>query len=284
MQYNLIFMNTVKINIFRIIAVLFFFLTAMSSFAQGTDKVYMLNGKVNEGKVTAVNTAAIKFIYKGETLEYEFNKADINKIVFASGREDVINSPNSVRQAVPSNPTDRKGKLAVLPFKFTTNDQQLTLDDLQHRIQSDCSDSFRHDATGLAVIDPMQVNAILAQNGITEDNIMAKMPQDIAVMLGAQYVVFGVANITNKGSQSYGSEIKTYSDKDKKNSSKGTSVASTSGTTLITYGTNIDLKIYNDTGANVHSSSRESFGTELDSYKATIKYLVKRTPFGTKSK
>jgi hypothetical protein len=277
-------MNAVKNNLLRMVAVLFFFLTAITSSAQGVDKVYMLNGQVNEGKVTAVNAGAIKFIYKGETLEYEFNKADINKIVFASGREDVINSPNSVRQAVTSSPADRKGKIAVLPFKFTTNDQQLTLEDMQHRIQGDTSDSFRHDATGLVVIDPMQINAILAQNGITEDNIMAKTPQDLAALLGAQYVVYGVANITNKGSQNYGSTVTTSKDKYGATTTKGSSVTSTSGTTLITYGTNIDLKIYNDTGASVHSSSRESFGTELDSYKATIKYLVKRTPFGTKSK
>jgi hypothetical protein len=277
-------MNAAKNNLLRTAAVLFFFLIALTSFAQGVDKVYMLSGQVNEGKVTSVNAGAIKFVYKGETLEYEFNKADINKIVFASGREDVFNSPNSVRQAVPSIPADRKGKLAVLPFKFTTNDQQLTLEDLQHRIQSDTSDSFRHDATGLVVIDPMQINAILTQNGITEDNIMAKAPQDLAELLGAQYVVFGVANITNKGSQNYGSTVTTSKDKYGATTTKGSSVTSTSGTTLITYGTNIDLKIYNDTGASVHSSSRESFGDTLDSYKATIKYLVKRTPFGTKSK
>lgn len=277
-------MNAIKFNVFKTLAILFFFLGAVTSFAQGTDKVYMLDGKLNEGKVTANNATAIKFTYKGETLEYEFQKAEINKIVFASGREEVMNSPNTVRQSTASGPADRKGKLAVLPFKFTTNDQQLTLEDMQHRIQGDCADSFRHDAVGLVVVDPMQINAILAQNGITEDNIMAKTPQELATLLGAQYVVYGVANITNKGSQSYGSTVTSSKDKYGATTSKNTSVASTSGTTLITYGTNIDLKIYNDTGANVHSSSRESFGDTLDSYKATIKYLVKRTPFGSKSK
>lgn len=251
--------------------------------AQGIDKVIMLDGKTNEGKVIAINNDKVKFTYKGETLEYELNKADISKIVFASGREETFNSSNAVKVSSSTN-TERKGKLAVLPFHFTTNDNQLLSADLQHRIQSDCSDSFRHDATGLTVIDPMQVNAILAKNGITEENIAAALPQDVAVMLGAQYVVFGTANITNKGSHSYGSEVKTYDDKDKKNGSKGTSVSSSSGTTIITYGTDIELRIYNDAGANVQNSSRTSFGDTLDSYKATIKYLVKRTPFGIKSK
>lgn len=269
--------------IFRTLILLSFFAFMPKVFAQGTDKVYMLDGKTNEGKVIAINTDKIKFAYKGETLEYELNKADINKIVFASGREEMFNSPNAVKVSSSTN-AERKGKLAVLPFHFTTNDNQLLSADLQHRIQSDCSDSFRHDATGLTVIDPMQVNAILAKNGITEENAATVAPQDLASMLGAQYVVFGTANITNKGSHSYGSEVKTYDDKDKKNGSKGTSVSSSSGTTTTAYGTDIELRIYNDTGANVQNSSRTSFGDTLDSYKATIKYLVKRTPFGIKSK
>jgi len=276
-------MKTISAFAFKILFIISFLAFVPKAFAQGTDKVYMLDGKTSEGKVTAITGDKIKFTYKGENLEYELNKADINKIVFASGREETYNSPNAVKIS-SSSPTDRKGKLAVLPFHFTTNDNQLMSADLQHRIQSDCADSFRHDATGLNVIDPMQVNAILAKNGVTEDNIATIAPQDLASMMGAQYVVFGTANITNKGSQSYGSEVKTYNDKDKKNGSKGTSVSSSTGTTTITYGTDIELRIYNDTGANVQNSSRTSFGDTLDSYKATIKYLVKRTPFGTKNK
>lgn len=276
-------MRTIIRLLFKTLLLLSFFALLPKAFAQGTDKVYMLDGKTNEGRVIAINSDKVKFAYKGETLEYEFSKTDINKIVFASGREETFNSPNAVKISSSAN-AERKGKLAVLPFHFTTNDNQLLSADLQHRIQSDCSDSFRHDATGLTVIDPMQVNAILAKNGITEENAATVAPQDLAVMLGAQYIVFGTANITNKGSHSYGNEVKTYDDKDKKNGSKGTSVSTSSGTTTIAYGTDIELRIYNDTGANIQNSSRTSFGDTLDSYKATIKYLVKRTPFGIKSK
>lgn len=64
-----------------------------------TDKVYMLNGDVNEGTVKSIADQSITFIYKGESLEYTFEKSKINKIVFGSGRTQVINKEEQVSSA-----------------------------------------------------------------------------------------------------------------------------------------------------------------------------------------
>lgn len=269
--------------LFKLILLLIF--TASVYSQEGTDKLVMLNGQTKEGKVTAINSDNVKFVHKGETLEYEFKKAEINKIVFASGREEVFSNKQPAQQQTLSNPADRRNKLAVLPFNFTTNDDGLMSEDLSHRMQNDCVDDFKGDTSLITVQDPMETNALLARNNIDINNIQSVMPKDLAVMLGVEYVVYSTGNIVNKGSQTYGSEVSTYNDKDKyKNNSKGSTVTTNNSTTVIDYSTTIEMRIYNDEGKNVYSDSKNSFGSSLDSYKATIKYLVKRTPFGSKRK
>ena len=70
-----------------------FAITIITSIAQlsiaqtaATDKLIMLSGEEKIGQVTEVGDTFIKFIHKGETLNYSFKKSDINKIQFASGR------------------------------------------------------------------------------------------------------------------------------------------------------------------------------------------------------
>lgn len=77
-----------------------FFMFALFSFnyvfaQEKFDSVYMKNGDVNVGKITSINDDAISFTYKGETLGYNFKSADINKIVFSSGRVQNFGAANS---------------------------------------------------------------------------------------------------------------------------------------------------------------------------------------------
>ena len=271
-------------SVLKIIALLLLFTVNVYS-QDAVDKVIMLNGESKEGKVTSMGNESIKFVYKGETLEYDLKKSEINKVIFASGREEVFNKKKTTQQQSMSTPADRRNKLAVLPFNFTTNDDGLMSEDLSHRMQNHCVDDFKGDTSLITVQDPMETNALLARNNIDINNIQSVMPKDLAVMLGVEYIVYSTGNIVNKGSQTYGSEVSTYKDKDKyKNNSKGSTVTTNNSTTVINYNTTIEMRIYNDEGKNVYSDSKNSFGSSLDSYKATIKYLVKRTPFGSKRK
>jgi hypothetical protein len=248
------------------------------------DSVYMLSGDIKEGKVTAVNNNTIKFVYKGETLEYELKKQEIAKIVFASGRTEVYNSFQDIPPVKAVSPTERKGKLAVLPFGFVTNDTAIPSDGMSHTLQQSCVDALKHDNARIAVQDPMQTNALLAKNNIDAKNAVLLDPKDLAGMLGVEFVVYGTTNIVNKGSSTYGSGSSTYSDKKDKGKSSGTEYSSNNSTTIINYETTVDIKIYNDQGNNTFNNSRQAFGTQIDSYVETIKYIMKRTPFGSKSK
>ena len=49
------------------------------------DKIVFLNGNAKEGKVIAFANDKIQFVHRGETLNYEFNKKEIEKIEYASG-------------------------------------------------------------------------------------------------------------------------------------------------------------------------------------------------------
>ncbi|MFW0739097.1 hypothetical protein [Flavobacterium sp. T12S277] len=54
--------------------------------------------------------------------------------------------------------------------------------------------------------------------------------------------------------------------------------------TVVNYNSVIDLSFYDDTGRVLYSKTRTAFGSGIDSYMATLKYLIKRCPFGTKNK
>ena len=284
-----------KKNILKnIIFFVILFCNVITVFAQDkVDTVVMLNGEKREGKVISVKEDAIKFAYKGETLEYEFKKSEINEIVFASGRTEVINKGTNtevVSSGVTS--TGRKGKIAILPFEFISNDSSLNANAMAEQLQADSYLSIKENTNGLELQDPITTNSLLAKNNISLANLKSISPKEMAALLGVENVVYGIANVTNKGTSSYGSGVTNYNDKETQNKegrkettkSSGSAYNSNNSTTMINYETKINLNIFNDKGANLYSESRNSFGTGFDAYHATINYLIKRCPFGSKAK
>jgi len=281
-------------SIATLMMILFMGLFSEISAQDKGDVVVMLNGEQKEGKVTGISDNSVKFVYSGETLEYELKKSEINKIEFASGRTEVINevAQASATAAPASNPADRKNKIAVLPFDFMTNDPTVPVDPMHTRIQSSCINSIRENTKGLDVQDPMTTNSILTQNNISAENMKSVTPKDMAIMLGVEYVVYGAYELIHEGSMTTGSGVTTYKEKetkkgdydDREKKSKGTAVSSSSSSTRETYDSRLDLNIYNDQGENIYSDSRRPFSAGVDEYKSPIDYLVKRTPFGSKGK
>lgn len=261
-------------------------------YAQAKDDVLiMLSGERKAGKVVSVKDDSVKFTYKGEALEYEFKKADIAEIEFASGRKEVVTAVTKPGADIQT-AADRKGKIAVLPYNFITNEGSLNPIEMGKELQADTYNSLRENTALLQVQDPMTTNSILAKQGFTQDKISLLSPKEMAQLLGVEYVVYGVANITNKGTSTYGSGYSTSTDKDKEKKQAGQTDKKTTGTTFgannstttTNYNTKIEMNFFNDQGVSVYSETRNSFGTGFDASRATINYLIKRCPFGTKAK
>lgn len=275
-----------KSKIFYFFSILTVLISA-TNHSMGQDKVIMLSGEKREGKVVSMKEDAVKFVYKGETLEYEFKKTDISKIEFASGRTELVNSV-----AVPVSEGDRKGKIAVLPYTFITNESALDPDAMSQQLQTDTYNSLRANTSSLQVQDPITTNSLLARQGLTHANLKVKTPKETAELLGVEFVIYGIANVTSKGTSTFASGSTTYSGKetDKRDGkgeaakSSGTAYSSNSATVLANYNTKIDLSFYDDRGSSIYSQSRQAFGSGSDAYHATIGYLIKRCPFGTKAK
>src|SRR4051794_28987346 len=96
--------------------------------SQKFDTVYMKNGDLKVGSITAVDDASISFVHKGETLKYTLKKPDITKIVFSSGRVENISTPDisaedSSTNAIKKAEGDHQNKVAVLPFTYINPSQ-----------------------------------------------------------------------------------------------------------------------------------------------------------------
>ncbi|GAB4107796.1 hypothetical protein GCM10028791_02430 [Echinicola sediminis] len=257
------------------------------------DVVEMLDGKKMKGKVTGIGSSNIKFKYAGEDLEYEVNKELINQIHFASGRVEVFNAPTAPSaSSVPPvlSSEERQNKLAVLPFEIITNDQGMMVDALKIEAQKRCADSFRKNTATITVQDPLITNSILQQNGIDYRQLaVASDPQEIALLLGVEFVVYGTSDIEYKGTNTFGSESSTYQEKEKdknkdQKEKKGSIFSSGSSSTQTDYDTRVGLKIFSDKGEAIFSDSRRAFGDGTNSYTNSLNYMIKRTPWGSKFK
>lgn len=274
--------------------------TTTTSFAQSkTDAVIMRDGERKEGKVIGIQANTVKFKYAGEELEYELPKEKISKIQFATGRLEVINEAPQTAASQSSQPArfasasaDRKNKIAVLPFLFVTNEAGVQSDQMSKRLQANCGSSLRKNTSNIIVQDPLTTNRLLAKNKIVMNDAAAVDPQELAVLLGVEYVVLGTVDVMNKGTISTGSAATTYKDKESQNRNKnsrdtkasGSAVTSNNTITNANYDTKVALTIYTDQGSTYYDKSRSAFGNQIDSYSNTLDYLIKRTPFGTKSR
>ncbi|GJM28159.1 MAG: hypothetical protein DHS20C17_07940 [Cyclobacteriaceae bacterium] len=277
-------------------------LSAPDIFAQN-DVVVMANGDIKQGKVTAMEDNAVKFVHSGEELEYSLKKSEISKIQFASGRVQEFGgvaqasvsasaAPVATAPVATSTAEERKGKLAVVPIDVISNDPGINAETMGTQIQHEAVNSFRSHSRGISVQDPRTTTSILLKNNIDQGQLAAMAPGEVATILGVEYVAYGVVNIQNEGTMTTGSAVTTYKDKEDKSYSsderhtrnKGTEVSSGSSSTTVNYDCKVELSIYNDQGSNVYSDSRDAFGLSQDSYNNGLNYMIRRTPFGDKHK
>ena len=307
-KYNLSYNSQLTANLMKPLCLFnptaFIILTTLFLLNTGliaqNDVVVMANGDIKQGKVTAMEDENIKFVYAGEDLEYTLKKAEISKIQFASGREQTFEGAEAIASGAPagsgavgtSTPTERKGKLAVLPVEVVTNDPGINPETMGTQIQHEAVNSFKDHSPGITVQDPRTTTSILLQNNLDPAQLALVAPGDVAAILGVEYVAYSVVNIENKGAMTTGSNVTTYKEKEsntrsddrKDNRVKGSEVTTASSSTTIEYDCKVELSIYNDQGTSVFSESRDAFGLSQDSYNNGLNYMIRRTPFGDKHK
>ncbi len=286
------------INYFIFSAVLALSFVTNPSFSQAKeDVIFMKNGDKKTGKVISVNSNAIRFTYSNETAVYEFDKSEVNKIEFASGRTEIFdqqsNNTSTAAQdksigTVATTAEERKDKIAVLPFEIQTNDQSFSTATMSKQVQESCINALKAQSPYQTIQDPMITNNILAKKNLTSNDLSMFTPREWAELLGVEYVVIGSYSIENKGTSTYGSGSANYNEKTKYDSksnsdkTKGTTFGSSSTYTTVNYDTHVNVSIYNDQGEQVFSDTREPIFGGIDSYKSALKTLMKRSPFGRK--
>lgn len=236
------------------------------------DKLVMLNGDEHIGKVTEMNTDVIKFVHQNESLVYSYNKSDIHKIQFGSGRIEIINE-STTTDSGESQLQDHHNVVAVLPFSFIGEGGAST-DELSKKVQNDCYNVMLQLAREFKIQDPVYTNATLIKHNINSQNIAGFTPEELCHILGAEYIVIGGVTVLFTGSVSSGSQTKTKKDKD----SKSTSYTFGSSSSYDKYKTQVELKMYSDQGQNIFSKSHESFWQTQDAYIITLQWLIKRSP------
>lgn len=259
------------------------FLMTIQAFAQDkTDIVYKTNGEELKGEVKSVDDQAIRFTYSGETLQYTIKKEEINKIVFASGRTEIISgttaatgAPATTNAAITA---DRHNKIAILPFSFLTDGQPG--EELGLKVQNECFALLSSHSGDKKLLDNHTTNALLIKAGVTSQNIAGYTMDEICTMLGVEYVISGMVTMDKTSQTNYNSNTQSTSATRKKDAGKSSSSSygSSSSTSTQNYSTTLALNIYNDKGENIYSKDRKAFWNLQDAYKSTLEYLIKRSP------
>ncbi|MFT3910845.1 MAG: hypothetical protein QM737_15615 [Ferruginibacter sp.] len=253
--------------------------SAQSNNAIKNDKIIFLDGIVKEGTITALTNDKVKFIHCDETLGYEFNKNEIEKIEFASGRTESVTAKKIM---VHADPVNTRNRVAVLPMKYVADGNADKIDYMRSFLQEITISFMAKSAAELKFLDAADVNAMLLKNEINDSNIAQYTPTDLAKMLQVEYVIVGsvmqdrgklVTHVNNNNNRREtikrdGNEVKIRGN----NNSHGTE------TTTQEIETNVTLAIYSETGQKIYGNSRQSILSDADAYKFAIRYLLRRTP------
>ena len=250
--------------------------SAQTYTTEKTDKIIFLNGAVKEGKVIAFADQKVRFVYRAETLNYEFNKNEIEKIEYSSGRTEVITERKA--EVLPVSAVS-KNKVAVIPMQYSGYGNEGRKEDMGFYLQEIATDYLSKSATELKLLDVTEVNAALLKNGISDSSIRKYTAKDLAAILHVEYIIMGNVLQDNGTTVTNASGNKTrrqdtWDDGDyKRRENYQQSVVTNQHVE-----TQVTLYIYNETGEKIYSKSRHSLLSERDAYKNTIHYLLKRTP------
>lgn len=254
--------------------------SAQSNNTVKPDKIVFLNGNAKEGKVIAFANDKIQFVHRGETLNYEFNKKEIEKIEYASGRTEVITVKKE--QLITSSTADARNKVAVLPLGYIAEGSDSKMDNMPFLLQELTIEFLSKSANELKFKSSAETNALLAKAGINESNIREYTPADLADVLNVEYLIMGnvmqdrgsIVTVDHRHTER---RRKTERDWDGYRTKQRTEGHGTS-VTRQQIENQVSLSIYNGSGESIYTKSRHSLISTIDGYKNTLRYLLKRTP------
>lgn len=255
-------------------------LHAQNSSMIKADKIIFLDGNSKEGKITAFVNDKVRFTYRGETLNYEFNKKEIEKIEYASGRTEVITPKMEQQIVVPSG--NARNRVAVLPLAYIAEGSDSKMDNMPFLLQEMTIEYLSKSAGELKFKSPAETSALLSKAGISESNIREYTPKELAGILNVEYLIMGNV-MQDRGSivtvNHSHTERRKKPEKDwdgyrtkQRTEGHGTSVTNQQ------IENQVSLSIYNESGESIYTKSRHSLISTVDGYKNTLRYLLKRTP------
>ena len=256
------------------------------------DKLIFLNGNAKEGKVTACENGKVQFVHRGETLNYEFNNTEIEKIEFASGRIEFISRKREDQIIIPFGIA--KNKVAVLPLGYIGDGHDSKMNNMPFLLQELTVEYLSQSAIALKFKGPAETNALLARAGINESNIRVYTPKELAAILNVEYIIMGtvmqdkgnIVTVDHWHTESRGRTGKDWNrytersgrDRDRRYNAMQRSDSHGSSVTRQQIENQVSLSIYNAAGESIYAKSRHSLFSNIDGYKNTLRYLLKRTP------
>jgi hypothetical protein len=172
-----------------------------------------------------------------------------------------------------------ENKVAILPMIYIGDGNEMRQEQMRYSLQNIAHRYLREDAIELKFQDPSETNAILLRNGVNESNFRQFTPKELADILQVEYVLVGMVSQQSEATVTTTNSHRSHDTRDYRRHGVREQRNSTTNTrTREDINTTVDLSIYNDKGEQIFSRSRRSLLSNMDTYKAGLQYLLKRTP------
>lgn len=273
-----------KIYLLAIVLGLSLSINAQSATGKNADVIKLTGGKEMRGTVVKVSGDAVTFKYEGENAEYTVKNSEIESIVHSSGRKEVFNEKINTNNKtdispVKFNQTERKNKIAILPFTFFV-DNNVGPDQIGLKAQEDSYGMIARNTPGYQFIDARTTNARLLRAGATKENLANFTMEDLCEIVGAEYIVTGtVTQSTADKSETERARVEV------KPETKGNDITGISGSANAfkskqqNYDVAVTVHIYRDDNTSIYSRSHKAIFSNTDgSFTDPLQFVLKRNP------
>lgn len=268
----------------KILIVVFMTLfNAINAQKNESDQLFLSNGETVMVTVKKVDPETITYSFTGEELINVVDKANVEKIIFKSGREQLFSGGLSSETAsIPVDfeyPTMKENEGAVLPFEFLI-DGELNPEEGSEAQEYYYNNLMRRpERNTIPYQDAETTQKRLRAAGINDAMAMRDYEMsEIAEIVGAGILVTGKITVDYRStnSTSTGSTTTKVDTKKKKVKSYSSDYSSSSDE----YDTSVVFRIYDKVGNKVVDETRRPFmATTKDNYVTALNYLMKRTPY-----
>ncbi len=248
-----------------------------------SDQLFLSNGETLAVTVQKVEPETITYSFTGEDLENVVDKANVEKIIFKSGREQQFSGGASSETAsIPNNfeyPTMKSNEGAVLPFEFV-------IDGTAHPEEGTEAQEYyynnlmrRPERNTIPYQDTETTRKRLRAAGINDAFDMREYEMtEIAEIVGAGILITGKISVDYRSTNSSTSGSTTTKVDTKKKKVKTYSSDYSSSTDE--YDTHVVFRVYDKDGNKLIDENRRPFmATTRDNYVSALNYLMKRTPY-----